>query len=118
MKKSLKYSVFKYSPFASPDKETSLGILFSEESIGYRFFYHVEDLERIAGLDEKLSKPAIKEFLLGVEEEVSDDRYNNGFDIDRFIKYYINNYKFDMPKTVQYDDLDTAIAGLIQNYLD
>ena len=118
MKKSLKYSILKYSPFTSPNKETNLGILFLEESTGYRFFYHVEDPERIAGLDEKLSKPAIKEFLLGIKEEVSDDRYNNGFDIDRFIKYYINDFRFDTTKTVQYDDLDTSIAGLIQNYLD
>ena len=117
MKKTLKYSVLKYSPSASPDKETNLGILFTEESTGYRFFYHVEDPERITGLDEKLSKPAIKEFLLGIEEEVSDRRHENSFDMERFIKYYINDYKFDTPKTVQYDDLDTSIAGLIQNYL-
>ena len=115
MKKSLKYSVLKYSHSASsPDKETNLGILFLEESTGYRFFYHVEDLERIAGLDEKLSKPAIKEFLLGVEEEVSDNWHGNSFDMERFIKYYINDYKFDTPKTVKYDDLDTAIAELIK----
>ena len=114
MKKSLKYSVLEYSPSASLDKETSLGILFSEESIGYRFFYHVEDPKIIAGLDDKLSNPAIKEFLLGIEEEVSDRRHENSFNMERFIKYYINDYKFDTPQTVEYDDLDTTIAELIK----
>ena len=112
MEKVLKYSIFRYSPYLLPGKETVLGILFSEETTGYRSFYYTKDLTQIQFFDDKLDPSILQDLLIGISEEVKEEK----FDIDSFIKFYINDYKFDKPRIITYQDLEETIATIKKAY--
>ena len=116
MEKVLKYSVLRYSPSILAGEKINLGILFSEESVGYHSFYYTHNFGRIKSFDDEINKSVIKEFLLGIEEEISSELHDSYFDIEKYIKYYINDYKFEAPQVIMYDDLDAVIRRLIKVY--
>ena len=116
MEKVLKYSILRYSPSILAGEKINLGILFSEESVGYHSFYYTRNLGRIKSFDDELNKSVIKEFLLGIEEEITSEWQDDYFDIDKYIKYYINDYKFESPQVIMYDDLNAVISRLKKAY--
>ena len=112
MEKVLKYSILRYSPFSLPDKEAVLCILFSEETIGYHSFYYIQDLTQIQSFDDQLDLSILQDLLIGISEEAKETK----FDIDSFIKFYINDYKFDKPRIITYQDLKETIATIKKVY--
>lgn len=116
MEKLLKYSVLRYSPSILSGERVNLGILFSEESVGYHSFYYPHNLGRIKSVNDELDESILKEFLLGIKEEISGEWYDNSFDIGEYVKYYINDYKFEAPQVILYDDLDAVTNRLIKSY--
>lgn len=111
MVKILGYSALRYSPISG--EKVNLGIIFSEEVTGYRSFCYVQDPGIIDGVDPY----ALKDLLPGIKEEVEGEWYPEGFSVDSFIKYYINNYKFDVPQIIMYQGFEETIAALKKAYL-
>lgn len=116
MSKLLKYSVLRYSPSVLSGESINLGILFSEENAGYYSFRFTRNLARIKNFDDELNREALFDLLTGIKEEVDLESSQKSFKIDRFIRFYINNYKFESPHTIVYDDLDGIVEDLYKSY--
>lgn len=85
MSKLLKYSVLRYSPSVLSGESINLGILFSEENIGYYSFRFTRNLARIKSFDDELNREALFDLLTGIKEEVDLESNQKIFKIDRFI---------------------------------
>lgn len=116
MEKILKYSVLRYSPSLLSGERINLGIVFSEETTGYHSFYYAQNLSRIKRFDDELDLSVLKELLMGIEEEVEGDWFDKEFSIDSFVKFYINDYRFDDPQAIIYQDLEETITSLKKAY--
>lgn len=117
MNKTLKYSVLRYSPSTVAGEMINLGILFYEESIGYREFRYTRKLSRLQGFDDEADIPFVREWLRGLSEHISGDLFSQGaFDIDGFTRFYINDFQFEKPREIVYDDLESTIELLLKTY--
>ena len=116
MEKVLKYSVLRYSPSAISGEKINLGILFAEESLGYHSFYYTKNLGRVKHFDDGLNPTILKDFLRGIEEEIAGEWNKEDFDIHKFIKYYINEYRFEKPQAIIYDDFKETMNRLVKTY--
>lgn len=93
MEKILKYSVLRYSPSIVSGESINLGILYSDEATGFHSFRFTHRLNRVLQFDDTLSKEKLLNILEGIETTVSEQK--DDFDIDKYIKYYINSYRFE-----------------------
>lgn len=116
MSKLLKYSVLRYFPSIVAGESINLGILYSEEKTGYCSFRFTQNISRIKSFDDELDRDALLDLLKGIEEDVKSDSGKGKFNIDRFIKFYINNFRFDQPQTIVYEKLDTIVERLYKSY--
>ena len=117
MEKVLKYSVLRYSPNIVTGEAINLGILYSDETRGYHSFRYTHNYDRILKFDDTLSKEELVSILEGIEKEINSDKYKESFDIDSFIKYYINSYYFEKNLSFLYDDLEKGVDDLYAMYL-
>ena len=116
MERILKFSVLRYSPSSISGETINLGILFSDETCGFCSFKYAQKLERVLKFDDTLKREELLNLLGGIEEEVSSC---NGqiFDIDSFVKFYINGYSFSKPQKIVYEDINAAIEELYGTFL-
>ncbi len=116
MRKTLKYSVLRYSPAKISGEFINLGILFSEESVNFHAFYYSKNIARIAKFDDMLDPKVLREFLSGIMQDIEGFSTELFFDIDYYVKFYINDYEFEKPKIIEYDDLDEIVDALKKTY--
>ncbi len=114
MEKLLKYSVLRYSPSIISGERINLGILFSEESIGFHMFRYTARLSRVRNFDDEVDLKSLRALLRGIAKEVEGS--NQDFDISAYIKYYINDFAFEKPNTIIYEDLDKTVNDLYGAY--
>ena len=114
MEKILKYSVLRYSPTLFSGEKLNLGILFSEENTGYHSFQFTKNFQRIKNFDDTISIKDLKMLLIDLKEEVEDTTVR--FDIDSFIKFYINDYCFEKTQILFYEDLEETTEQLFKSY--
>lgn len=117
MGKQLKYSVLRYSPSTVSGEAINLGILFAEEDTGFRDFVYIKKFARLSKFDDTVPILKVKEFLKGIKEDIEPTIFNQNFNIDQYTKYYINDYYFDRPKTIEYSVLEDAVLRIHKTYL-
>lgn len=113
----IKYSVFRYSPSMVAGESINLGILF--EALNYRSFIFTKRFARIKEFDDEIDVDIIKLFLRSIQKDVEMSISNSitTFDMDKFIKYYTNQYSFDKPIVLETDDLEKTIEEIQKIYL-
>lgn len=117
MKKILRYSVLRYSPSKISGEKINLGIAFSDEQQGIHEFRHTNKFKRIAGFDDELNIDTIKQLLKGIKTDIDNSLLTNGrFDLDEYIKFFINDFCFDEPKTIYYEDWDATVERINKSY--
>lgn len=117
MKKVLRYSVLRYSPSKISGERINLGIAFSDEQQGIHEFRHTNKFKRIAEFDDELSIDVVKKLLKGIKTDIDNSLFTNGhFDLDEYIKFFINDFCFDEPKTIYYEDWDAAVERINKAY--
>lgn len=117
MKKILRYSVLRYSPSKISGEKINLGIAFSDERQGIHEFRHTNRFKRIAGFDDELNIDTIKQLLKGIKTDIDNSLLTNGrFDLDEYIKFFINDFCFDEPKTIYYEDWDATVERINKSY--
>ena len=116
MKKTMEYSVLRYIPSQAAGEAINLGILFYDKPTGYCNFRHTQNYNRIIAFDREISKNNLEVLLEGIEQEVIKDNKRE-FDINKFIKYYINSFKFEKPRLIEYEDLNEIQDELFRLYL-
>jgi len=117
MDKVLKYSVLRYSPSTIAGEMINLGILFFEEDLDYREFRYSKKFSRLSSFDDEINIELVKKLLQSIKFEVERTVLNYGrFCIESFTEYYINDYCFEKPKMIKYDDLHESIEMLNKAY--
>lgn len=116
MNKVLKYSVLRYSPSVFSGESINLGILFAEDSAGFYSFRYTRNLSRIRSFDDELDRDVLLELLKGIKEEVELKSREDQFDLEHFIRFYINNFRFDKAQMIVYDDLNKTLEDLYNLY--
>ena len=116
MGKKLRYSVLRYSPSIISGEAINLEILFSADAEGYHSFWFTGNFQRIIRFDDTLDRNVLKDLLTGIQLEVCDLDMEGSFDLDSFIKFYINDFHFEKPRTILYENLDEAVDGLKKTY--
>ncbi len=116
MEKIIKYSILRYFPTLFGGESINLGILFSDVKTGFCSFRYTSNLQRVQSFDDEIDRRSLVNLLEGIRQEVSNQSENGEFDLDGFIKYYINNYAFDKPQLVKYDDLERTTEELYRTF--
>jgi len=116
-KKMMKYSVLRYSPSRVAGEHINLGIIFDAPKDNYLEFRYVRKYARLAAFDDELNIDNVKTLLRNIKEDISGNIFiGNTFDIEDYVKFYINDFCFEKPKTIAYDDVKEVIDTLHRSY--
>lgn len=113
----LYYSVLRYKPYRLSGEVINLGILFSEPSVGFAKFYSINRFSRLASFDDEIDIKNVQDMLKSIKREVDSILKSRGFDIEKYIEFYIGKIAFDAPKMIQYEDLEERVAQIRKIYL-
>lgn len=112
MRDTLRYSVLRYSPSKVAGETINLGIIYVDEKNDLREFRHTKKLSRIKSFDDEVSLGTVKALLKGIEIDVNQSLLNRQFSLDEYIKFYINNFFFDEPKLIYYENWDETVERI------
>lgn len=117
MRKQLRYSVLRYSPSKIAGEKINLGIIFADKENDKREFRHTTKFRRIAGFDDELNMETLKNLLNGIKTDVEPSSPSDAqFDLDSYIQFFINDFNFDEPKSIYYDDWDETVEKINRIY--
>ena len=117
MTKFLKYSVLRYSPSSVTGEKINLGIVIYDELLKIREFRYTKKYKRISSFDDEVDITAVKSLLQDIKDDVETSIISaEDFDVEEYIKYYNNDFAFDVPKRIEYVNFDEAIERLYKIY--
>lgn len=117
MEKILKYSVLRYSPSTVAGEKINLGIIFCDEERNYREFRYSKKFSRLANFDDEINIQLVKKLLQTIKDDVEGKLFTyEEFDVEEYTKYYVNDFCFDKPKMIKYDDWDEMVERLNKTY--
>ena len=116
-KKIMKYSVLRYSPSRVAGEHINLGIIFDAPNDNYLEFRYVRKYARLAAFDDEINIDNVKILLRNIKDDILGNIFiGNTFDIDDYVKFYINDFCFEKPKTIAYDDVKEVVDTLHRSY--
>lgn len=119
MKKKIRYTILKYKPSILADESINAGILLNDEQTGYSEFYPTTNRERLLNFDATLTLDSISLVLDSINKEVRYEVDNNpkGFQLEQFVKYFINAFHFGKIENLYVDNDTDALQLLKKQYL-
>ena len=113
--KVLEYSVLRYSP--STGERINLGILFNEQQMHFMDFKFTKSLTRLSRFDDEININMVRLLLASIKEEVEGSIFDyKEKSINEFIKFYDNDFSFDPPLSITYEELNSTMERLMQVY--
>ncbi|MBX4271451.1 DUF3037 domain-containing protein [Clostridium estertheticum] len=91
------FSVLSYYPSFITDESINLGILFHNVDEDIRVFETTTNWNRIKHFDDEIDIEMLKDILIGIRTEVSQENlfnYKEKFSMEKYIKFYVNELKF------------------------
>lgn len=117
MEKVLKYSILRYSPSKIAGEQINLGIIFDAEADTYREFRYSKKFSRVSNFDDEVDIDVVKGLLKQIKQDVEGTLFSYGnFDIDDYVNYYINDFSFEKPKQIIYEDMSEVLESLYKTY--
>lgn len=117
MGKFLKYSVLRYSPSKVAGEKINLGIIFSDMESDYKEFRYTKRFSRLSTFDDEIDISMVKKLLQSISDDVFGNIFTyNSFDIDQYTRFFVNDFTFEKPKLIEYDDLNETIKKLHKTY--
>ena len=117
MKKTMKYSVLRYSPSQVSGEHINLGIIFDAPQEGYREFRYLKKFSRLSSFDDELNIDNTKNLLQSIKIDVAGTIENyDSFDLDKYVEFFINDFSFERPKQITYEDLNEVVTALHKSY--
>lgn len=114
----MKYSVLRYTPSLLSGEWINLGVLFCDEENNVHEFHHTNKWQRIKEFDDELDIDVVKRFLSSLKEEATGTLYNySKFVLEDMIKNYVNEFNFDKPIQIAYENKDEMITSIKKMYL-
>lgn len=116
-KKIMKYSVLRYSPSRVSGEHINLGIIYDAHEDGFCEFRCIRKFARLASFDDELNIENVKMLLRNIKDDVGGTIFNgNIFNIDEYVKFFINDFCFEKPKAISYDDIEEVVESLHKAY--
>jgi hypothetical protein len=112
----LHYSILKYAPIQSTTS-IILGILFHEPSRDRRKFIFTTDHSLLSKLAPAVDVEMVEKLLRGIQEDVTSERFDSGFDIEDYTRFYLNDFCFGDIEWEEYVDLNGKIDRICKTYL-
>ena len=117
MKKTMRYSVLRYSPSRVSGEHINLGIMYYAPEDNYYDFRHIRKYSRLMAFDDGLNIENVKTLLHNIKEDVTGNIFNgNKFNIDEYVKFFINDFSFETPKNIAYDEISEVVESLYKSY--
>jgi len=115
----LQYSVLRYYPSIIAGESINLGVLFSDEESGIREFRYTKNFSRVRKFDDELNIDNLRLLLQSIKDEINITIYNYNikFDLLSFIKYYVNEFHFDTPIEITYENYECCADEILKMYL-
>lgn len=115
----VRFSVLSYYPSFITEENINIGILFYISNINKAIFCATKNWDRVRAFDDELNINFMKDYLKGVSYEIESTlfNFNSVFDIEGFVKYYVNEYKFSTVQSIECENADTFIEETKKIYL-
>jgi len=118
MNKVMKYSVLRYSPRLNVGEAINLGILVSDEENRLADFYYSTKRSRVEAFDDEIGYARVLKLLKSIKKDIEEfDKKKQEFDMNQYIKYYINAFYFEKPTTINYDSYEETALRLKKLFL-
>lgn len=104
----IKFAILSYYPSIIATENINVGIIFFNVNSNERRFYHLKNWNRLQSFDDELDISFMKDYLFGLKSQVEENLLNlkKAFDIETFVKYYVNELRFSDIHTATVDDID------------
>lgn len=113
---TLKYSVLRFSPSKLSGERINIGMIIIDETSGERMFYISKRYaSRLMGFTDGETISGVEDVIYGINDEINAAK-DGSFDLDKYTEYYINDFMFDHPKTIEYTDKEKTIDQLKMMY--
>lgn len=117
------FSVLSYHPSFLTDESINVGILFHCKETNTKFFKTTQNWTRLEKFDDELDIGFARIFLESIEEEINEKEaiklfeIKEKFNIQDFIRFYVNEFKFSIIHTVEVNDFNDFIEDTSKIYL-
>lgn len=115
MEREIKYSILKYRPSMVSGESINVGFIVHDESEGRKKFYYSRRFKRLQEFDDELNIETVRFFLEDMAIDIGRER--ESFDIDEYIRFYINAFYFDKVEALACNDIEEAIDLIRKVYL-
>lgn len=118
MGKEMKYSVLRYSPRMKVGEAINLGILAADEENGLADFFYSTKRNRVEAFDDEISYARVLKLMKSIKKDIDEyQEKRQDFDLNQYIKYYINSFYFEEPTTISYDSYGETTLRLRKLFL-
>ena len=107
----IKFAVLSYYPSIIATENMNVGIIFQNITTNERMFFTLRNWTRLQSFDDEVDTGFMKDYLKGMKSQIEENLINRKkeFDIEEFIKYYVNELRFSEVQTVFVEDADDFI---------
>lgn len=113
----IKYSIFDYSPSIISHDTLTVGILFDNVTTSQREFHAIKKLNRLSAIDDAVDVTEAKKYLESINNDVKSTFFNNQFNIEDYIRFFVNEYHFGPVKEVEVADGEEFVAFTKKAYM-
>lgn len=117
MDKILLFSVLRYSPSKVSGEYINLGVLYSDPTTNKASFSYTQKRKRLEEFDDTVDSKQVFSMLKSIKQEVRDLTNKDSFNIEKYTRYYINNFCFDTVQKIVFDDFEERIRQLDRTFL-
>lgn len=116
MEKIMKYSVLRYSPSKFAGERINIGIIFDSETEPFREFRFIKKFKRLSYFDDEIKIDVVKDLLKSIQEDVEGTLFRKEFQFEEYIKFFINDFYFEEPRRISYDEITEVVETLYKTY--
>lgn len=114
----ISYAVLKYYNSIISEECLCVGVAFQNLSTGERYFNYIKNYQRLQVFDDEIDTNFVKLYLGSIREEIECNILDHDidFDLNLYVKTYVNEFKFSKVFTAETDD-EYFIQNITKLYL-
>lgn len=114
----ISYAVLKYYNSIISEECLCVGVAFQNLSTGERYFNYIKNYQRLHVFDDEIDTDFVRLYLGSMQEEIECNifNFNDNFDLNLYVKTYVNEFRFSKVFTAETDD-ECFIQNITKLYL-
>ncbi len=107
----IKFAVLSYYPSVIATENMNIGIIFLNVNSNERKFFTLKNWSRLQSFDDEVDIGFMKDYLKGMKSQIEENLINRDkvFDLEEFIRHYVNELRFSEVQNVFVEDADDFI---------